>query len=220
MKKILTVLLGLTLVSAGLMANGQEDVAEDGTKKVALVAATINPEGSLLANTLQAYSDEIVAQSGGVITVDTFPGGQLGDASTLYQSVVDGTIDMIYSDPGWFAERHPEFDILEGNYLFKSKEHFMEVTNDDHKLDFFKDKLLADPGVVVLMVAGGLERDIISTYPINSIGDMKGKNMRSKSTSTQYGLVVFSGCQSCSRCFQRSIYGSTNRCCKRLSEQS
>ena len=175
MKKILVGILSI-LILTSLSAYAKD--------KVELVAATINPDGSLLAEVLQAYSEEVTNSSNGKVQVDFFPGGQLGDASTLYQSVVDGSIDMIYSDPGWFAERHPEFDILEGNYLFKSKEHFMSVVNDEHKLDFFKNKLLTDPGVIVLMVAGGLERDIISTYPINSIEDLKGKNMRSKSTST------------------------------------
>ena len=175
MKKILVGILGfLMLTSISAYAKDQ----------VELVAATINPDGSLLAEVLRAYSEEVTNISDGKVKVDFFPGGQLGDASTLYQSVIDGSIDMIYSDPGWFAERHPEFDILEGNYLFKSKEHFMSIVNDEHKLDFFKNKLLKDPGVIVLMVAGGLERDIISTYPINSIEDLKGKNMRSKSTST------------------------------------
>lgn len=175
MKKILLcILCFLILVSMPVYAKDQ----------VKLVAATINPDGSLLASVLQAYSEEVTKSSNGKVQTDFFPGGQLGDASTLYQSVVDGSIDIVYSDPGWFAERHPEFDILEGNYLFKSKEHFMSVVNDEHKLDFFKNKLLKDPGVVVLMIAGGLERDIISTFPINSIDDLKGKNMRSKSTST------------------------------------
>ncbi len=175
MKKILVGILSFLILTS------MSAYAKD---KVELVAATINPDGSLLAEVLQAYTEEVSNISNDKVKIDFFPGGQLGDASTLYQSVVDGSIDIIYSDPGWFAERHPEFDILEGNYLFKSKEHFMSVVNDEHKLDFFKDKLLKDPGVVVLMVAGGLERDIISTYPINSIEDLKGKNMRSKSTST------------------------------------
>jgi len=175
MKKQVLVILSF-LILTSMSAYAQD--------KVELVAATINPDGSLLAEVLKAYTDEVTKTSDGKVSVDFFPGGQLGDASTLYQSVIDGSIDIIYSDPGWFAERHPEFDILEGNYLFKSKEHFLSVVNDEHKLDFFKNKLLKDPGVVVLMVAGGLERDIISTFPINSIDDLKGKNMRSKSTST------------------------------------
>ncbi len=178
MKKLLVATLGLMLMTSASSVSANE---------IDLVAATINPDGSLLANALKAYTQEVTNSSDGKVNIKFFPGGQLGDASTLYQSVSDGSVDIIYSDPGWFAERHPEFDILEGNYLFKNKEHFMSVVNDEHKLDFFKDKLLSDPGVVVLMVAGGLERDIISTFPINSIEDIKGVNMRSKSTSTNMG---------------------------------
>ncbi len=175
MKKLMTMILGLLVLSMTLPVHGED---------LKLVAATINPEGSHLADTLKAYAGEIESLSNGAIKIDVFPGGQLGDASSLYQSVTDGSVDMIYTDPGWFSERHPEFDILEGNYLFKDKEDFLAIANDPHKLDYFKNKLIEDPGVVVLMIAGGLERDIISTFPINSIDDLKGKNMRSKATST------------------------------------
>lgn len=183
--KSILILCMVLMINFTLIANGTQDKSTDQNEKpLTLVASTINPDGSLLADAFIAYTDKIMELSDNKITITTFTGGQLGDASSLYQSVIDGSIDIIYSDPGWFAERHPEFDILEGNYLFKGKEHFISVVNDKHKLDFFKNKLLDDPGLVVLMIAGGLERDIISTYPINSIEDLKGKNMRSKSTST------------------------------------
>ncbi len=182
MKRLIIALLVLLMVSTVLFANGAQE--SGGEKSIKLVAATINPDGSLLGNAMQAYFDEIEAQSEGKINVDFFLGGQLGDASTLYQSVVDGTIDIILSDPGWFAERHPVFDILTGNYLFTGKEHYESVVNGDGSFAYFENLLLDDPGVVVLMYVGGLERDIISTMPINSVDDLKGVNMRSKSAST------------------------------------
>ena len=42
---------------------------------------------------------------------------------------------------------------LKGITCSKAKSISCRVVNDEHKLDFFKDKLLKDPGVVVLMVA-------------------------------------------------------------------
>ena len=181
MKKILTISLILLMASSFVFAQGEGEKAAD---SVTLVSATINKEGTLLADALKAYGDEIVAQSNGSVAVKFYPGGQLGDAASQYQSVIDGTIDMIYTDTGWFGETYPEFDVLEGNYLFRGKDHFIDVTSDLDNFSYFTDKLVDDPGVVVLMIAGGLERDIISTYPINSIDDVKGKNMRSKSTAT------------------------------------
>lgn len=153
--------------------------------KIQLVVATINPEDSHLANSLIAFTDKIKEKSDGRIEFRVFLGGQLGDASSIYQSVINGDIDMILSDTGWFAEQHPEFDILETNYLFKSKEHYESIINTPGKLSFFEDKILEIPGLKTVMYVGGLERNIISTFPINTIDDLKGKNMRSKSVSTE-----------------------------------
>lgn len=195
MKKVsiilaMTMLIGLFVGCQGEKVEQQDTTSNAGEQqsekkeKVTLVAATINPDGSLLANALEGLAKKIEEKSDGQIEFKVFTGGQLGDASSIYQSVITGDIDMIYSDTGWFAEQHPQFDILETNYLFESKEHYESVVNTPGKLKYFEDLLIKDPGLKTLMFAGGLERDIISTYPINSIADMAGKNMRSKSVST------------------------------------
>ncbi|SFL79098.1 TRAP transporter substrate-binding protein [Salibacterium qingdaonense] len=150
-----------------------------------MVAATINPEGSLLANALQALADEIETRSDGAIEFQVATGGQLGNASSLYQSVISGDIDMIYSDSGWFSEHHPEFDALGTNYLFEGEEHYKEVVNSEDSLQYFEDLLVEEPGLKTVMYAGGLERNIISTFPIESIEDLQGKTMRSKNESTE-----------------------------------
>ncbi|RSL30092.1 TRAP transporter substrate-binding protein [Salibacterium salarium] len=163
-------------------AETEEDASQETTE---LVAATINPEGSLLAETLQALADEVEEQSDGAIEFQVSTGGQLGDASSLYQSVISGDIDMIYSDSGRFSEHHPQFDVLGTNYLFEGQDHFESVVNSEGELSYFEDLLMEEPGLKTVMYAGGLERNIISTYPIESIDDIEGKTMRSKNESTE-----------------------------------
>ena len=175
MTKFLMIILGALLVVAPV------GYAED---QIRLTAATINPADSFLATVLQAYAQELRSDSNNQIQLNIFTGNQLGDASNIYESVVNGSIDIAYSEAGWFTKTHPEFAILEGNYLFKNQEQFISIVNDEFKLDLFKNKLLKNPGVVVLFIAGGLERNIFSTYPIYSIEDLKEKTMRSKPTAT------------------------------------
>lgn len=153
-------------------------------QEVKLTAATINPESSLLGEALITYADRVEKNSNNEIQMNVYPGGQLGDASSLYQSVISGDIDIIYSDLGWFAENHPEFNILESNYIFRGEDHYKEIVNTPGKLAFFENMLLDDPGLKTLFYEGGMERNIISTFPIESIEDLDGKTMRSKSVST------------------------------------
>lgn len=163
----------------------QDDGGENTAEPIELVAATINPSDSLLAEALTAFAEEIEEQSNGEIKVTVHTGGQAGSASSLYQSVISGDIDIIYSDSGWFAEHNSVFNILGTNYLFEGQEHFESIVNESDKLSFFEDLLVEDPGLKTVMYAGGLERNIISTFPIESIEDLDGEDMRSGGSSTE-----------------------------------
>lgn len=172
----------LTLGSATLFAEG---TAETDGSSVDLTAATINPGDSHLGETVKAFADAIEQNSNGEISVTVYPDATLGDASTLYDSVVSGDIDIVLSDTGWFAEEHPEFDVLEGSYLFRDGSHYQELLNSPQSLAFFEDRLIDAPGVRHLMYAGGMERNILSTYPIEDISDLEGRTMRSRDVSTE-----------------------------------
>ncbi|SDI79797.1 TRAP transporter substrate-binding protein [Alteribacillus bidgolensis] len=185
---ISTLLFGMTaasLIGCGSGDAGGEASEEAEGETVELVAATINPSDSLLARSLTAFADEVENQSDGAIEFTVHTGGQAGDASSLYQSVITGDIDVIYSDPDWFAEHNPEFNVLGTNYLFEDQEHFESVVNESDKLSYFEDLLVEDPGLKTVMYAGGLERNIISTFPIESIEDLEGQDMRSGGSSTE-----------------------------------
>lgn len=159
--------------------------ASESDETVKLVAATITPKNSLLASALTAFGDEIESQSDGEIEVTVHTDGTLGNASSIYQSVISGDVDMIYSDSGWFAEQNPVFEVLGAYYLFKDREHYESIVNTEGELSYFEDLLVEDPGLKTVMYAGGLERNIISTFPINSVEDLEGKTMRSGTGSTE-----------------------------------
>ncbi|GAE31818.1 TRAP transporter substrate-binding protein [Halalkalibacter hemicellulosilyticus] len=182
------VLVSMIIVACGDNSNesatndnsdGQDTDTTASGETVELVAATINPQDALLAQTLIAFSEEIEEQSNGEITFTVHTGGTVGNASSLYQSVITGDIDMIYSDTGWFAEQNPVFDILSTNYLFEDQEHYESIVNTPGSLAYFEDLLVENPGLKTVMYAGGLERNIISTFPIESAADLEGRAMRS-----------------------------------------
>lgn len=166
-------------------SNEDSEQASASEETVKLVAATITPKNSLLARALTAFGEEIESQSNGEIEVTVHTDGTLGNASSLYQSVISGDIDMIYSDSGWFAEQNPVFEVLGAYYLFKDREHFESIVNTEGELSYFEDLLLENPGLKTVMYEGGLERNIISTFPINSVEDLEGQTMRSGTGSTE-----------------------------------
>ncbi|WP_208587716.1 TRAP transporter substrate-binding protein [Gracilibacillus suaedae] len=182
---LLAMVVACSSDNTGTENNSDNNSEESSGESVSLVAATINPGDTLLAQALQAFADEINEQSNGEIEVEVHTDGTLGNASSLYQSVISGDIDIIYSDSGWFAEHNPEFNILGTNYLFTDQEHFESIVNSEDKLSYFEDLLIEDPGLKTVMYAGGLERNIISTFPIESVEDLEGAEMRSGTGATE-----------------------------------
>ncbi|TSB47305.1 TRAP transporter substrate-binding protein [Alkalicoccobacillus porphyridii] len=167
--------------AVGLLAScsSTEQVDADAHEpQVELVAATINSSSTFFGQALIAFADAIEEESDGEISVKVFTGGQLGDASSSYQSVISGDIDIIYTDTGWFAEHQPIFDVLATSYLFDDQEHYDSIVNETDGLAYFEDLLRESPGLETIMYTGGLERNIMSTFPIESVNDLQGRNMR------------------------------------------
>lgn len=104
-KKILRNLLILTMLSILLAACGDDNETENDESgdtyefRVGGMSAEDNPATVLL----REYADAVEEESDGRITFDIYPANQLGDYTTMYDEVVNGTIDMglfsLPSDP-------------------------------------------------------------------------------------------------------------------------
>ncbi|WP_040977885.1 TRAP transporter substrate-binding protein [Oceanobacillus jeddahense] len=186
-KKSIGFIFGLfiLLIVTTACGNGNDSEANGEGDTVELVAATINPSDSLLGEALIAFAEEIENQSDGEIEVTVHTDGTLGNASSLYQSVISGDIDFIYSDKGWFAEHQPVFNALDGYYLFEDQEQFESIVNSEDDLAYFEDLLIESPGLKNLMYIGGIERNIMSTFPIETVEDLQGREMRSGTGATE-----------------------------------
>ncbi|WP_157911682.1 TRAP transporter substrate-binding protein [Alteribacter populi] len=193
-KKLYSIATTIGLAGVLVACNGNEDAgadvdnnsnANDNEGQVELVAATINPSETLIGEAFIAFAEAVEEESNGEISVTAHTGGQVGDASSIYQSVISGDIDIIYSDTGWFSEHEPAFDILASNYLFRDQEHFNDIVNESDRLDYFEGLIRDNPGLETVMYIGGLERNILSTFPIESIEDLNGKSMRSGGSAVE-----------------------------------
>ena len=113
MKKILTILIVLALISMPLFAGGSKE--GDGGKKVTLkMAGQYAPDHS--TTKLQYKFKEIVeSKSNGEIEIKVYPANQLGDYTQVYEELRRGTIDMAtISVPSQFDQR---LDVTYLHYL-------------------------------------------------------------------------------------------------------
>ncbi len=100
MKKLMSLLLCAMLsmaLMAGCSSGGsapQAGTPGDNTEPITLKLAgqfPVDNPASIAAENLKAYVEE---KSGGKLLIQTFPSNQLGDATLVYEGIMDGSIDM------------------------------------------------------------------------------------------------------------------------------
>ena len=181
MKRLVAlVIVMLMVLTALLYSAGKKE-----EQKYVFTVATITAETHIQGRALKELGNRLQKETNGRIEFRMFYSGQLGKSETLRDSVIKGNVDIMNEGLGLFSSYHPSIDLLEAFYSFKSLEHFKSVVNTPGKLDYFNNLLLKNPGVRILFYSGGYERDIISTFPINSIADLRGKTMRSRNVKVE-----------------------------------
>jgi TRAP-type C4-dicarboxylate transport system substrate-binding protein len=106
-KKVITILLIFTVCMIAITSIGQT-----GEAKYKIRIASHHPEKHEAIKVLKTIKETIEEKSNGDIEITIYPGGQLGDYTTIYEEVMRGTIEMAHiCTTGRYDEK------MEMNYL-------------------------------------------------------------------------------------------------------
>jgi len=121
---------------------------------------------------MQAFKDSLEQATNGQIEVQLYPAGQLGSMAELVQGLVDGTVDSGVFPTSYFSTIIPAVACTDISFTFKDAEQFWRILfNNDTKYQ----AAFEQNGVVVGTWLRNCDRTIISSTPINSLSDIKGK---------------------------------------------
>ena len=115
------------------------------------------------------------------LTVEIFPGGQLGNDATVVDEMRIGTVDVMISSVGNVASFVRPFEFFALNYLFSDMDAFRAATDPEGEIfAIFADIVAeADVGMHLLALTGGGTRNLSNARgPITSPDDMAGIRMR------------------------------------------
>jgi len=124
-RKALAVLL--ILVCSVSLTFGQ------GTKRVLKFAYTSLP-GSEVDQGVKAFQAKLAELSGGTLTVDVYPGGELYSGDGQAQAIRNGTLDMTLFGIEWFTGLLPEFGSLASAYSIVDIDHLNRIFNEDNEV--------------------------------------------------------------------------------------
>lgn len=128
-----------------------------------------------------AFAERIAEETGGEITVELFPQGQLGGERDILEGIQLGTVDFQALSLGVLGNEIMAVNVLNLPFIFASAEHFIEVTTGEigRKILRMAQEEGDAKGIKVLAIAGPMFRHPMNNVrPIDSVDDFRGLKFR------------------------------------------
>ncbi len=151
-----------------------------GAQEVTLRLHQFLPAQSMIpANVLDPWADAVEAQSGGRIRIERYPSMQLGGTPPqLIDQVTDGSVDIVWTLPGYTPGRFPGTEVFELPFMMTDAEAASRAFWDVFETHL-KDAEFSEVHVIGTWVHGpGV---IHSIKPVRSLDDMAGLKLRAPS---------------------------------------
>ena len=193
MKRIIALLLvAISLFTLAGCGGKSEAGAPAEEKNVTLKLGFQANAGSNEYMAAELLAEKAKEYSNGTITVEIFPGGQLGDDRAMIDQVAAGALDMTYSETGRLGLWEAELEIFGYPFAFDDFDHLMRTLNDTEYGKAINAKLEAR-GWKILADAYNGTRHTTTNKAINSIEDMKGLKLRVPNAAANLAFAEFSG---------------------------
>jgi TRAP-type transport system periplasmic protein len=124
--------------------------------------------------------------SGGKMSVDQFPGAQLGQEPVMLQKLRTGDIDFVITSTANASTVAPQAGVFSLHFIFRDKEHLAKTLADPGVSKAFRDMIkdsVQGAQVLGLMTMG--MRNMYSKKEIKSVDDIKGQKVRVQATKTE-----------------------------------
>jgi TRAP-type transport system periplasmic protein len=132
------------------------------------------------------FEAKLKEMSGGKLSIDQFPGAQLGQEPVMLQKLRTGDIDFVITSTANASTVAPQAGVFSLHFLFRDKDHLAKSLADPEVSKAFR-TMIADSvqGAQVLgLLTMGL-RNMYSKKEIKSVADIKGEKIRVQATKTE-----------------------------------
>jgi len=132
MKKTLIIGLIMLLCAGFVFAQGAEEAQQATTTETrALQFAYTSLPGSDTDKGCKAMAEKLAELSGGTLTIDCYPGGELYDQSGQATAIRRGTIDITLFGFEWLSGIYPQLGSLCSAYSIVDLEHLEKIFAED-----------------------------------------------------------------------------------------
>lgn len=126
----------------------------------------------------EAFAAKVAEYSGGSLTVQVLPAGQMGGQREIVESVSLGVLEMGFGESGIYTGYVPQFGVLALPYLYKDFDHWQRVVDGEIGKKLVGQLEAAGNVRIVNFLMGGYRSTFLRSKAVNAPDDLKGVKIR------------------------------------------
>src|SRR5215470_4060214 len=154
------------------------------------------PKGSGYDAGADIFDKKLRELSNGTLSINKYPGAQLGTEAQTMQKVQTGDIDIVFLSTANASTAQPESGVFSIHFIFRDENHAMKVLGDPAVIAAMRELYAAKiKGAHMLGLGSQGLRHMYGRKPVQKVADLKGVKMRVQATVTEDTLFPAYGAQ-------------------------
>jgi TRAP-type transport system periplasmic protein len=144
----------------------------------------------------EIFNKKLMDLSKSTLSINQYPGAQLGTEAQTLQKVQTGDIDFVLLSTANASTAQPESGVFSIHFIFRDEAHAIKVLGDPIVIAAMKELYAAKmKGAHMLGLGSQGLRHIYGKKPVQKVADLKGVKMRVQATVTEDTLFPAYGAQ-------------------------
>jgi TRAP-type transport system periplasmic protein len=154
------------------------------------------PKGSGYDAGADIFDKKLKELSNGALSINKYPGAQLGTEAQTMQKVQTGDLDFVFLSTANASTAQPESGVFSIHFIFRDENHAIKVLADPRVIAAMRDLYAAKiTGAHMLGLGSQGLRHMYGKKPVQNVGDLKGIKMRVQATVTEDNTFPAYGAQ-------------------------
>jgi tripartite ATP-independent transporter DctP family solute receptor len=177
---ILTALLvcAVVLGCGGNSSGAAQSAASGAQQNLVLKLGTAHAEGQPSVLACEKFSADVKEKTSGRVSIEVFPGGVLGNETSMRDSVATGSIQMASLGAGVMGAYTGAANLPVANYVWRDEAHMLSVLNGELGKKYIYDEVEKVAGIHVINGWPQPARRLLTVKPVKSLADLKNMKIR------------------------------------------
>lgn len=144
------------------------------------------PKNSGYGAGAEMFNKKLMELSKGALSINQYPGAQLGTEAQTLQKVQTGDIDFVFLSTANASTAQPESGVFSIHFIFRDEAHAIKVLGDPTVIAAMRELYAAKmKGARMLGLGSQGLRHMYGKKPVEKVADLKGIKMRVQATVTE-----------------------------------